>query len=122
MLFDFQVRAALRHACRGGDFRRNELTGENGYLLGCLVLVLIGILVMLECISFGKDVVAKYLIVIRHTGLRFLHVCPVDIVRDVVNLNARFDEFVDGDIHLELQERGNFNVTRRAYCWNAFLE
>ena len=109
-LFDFQMRAALRHTRWRGDIGHVDLTGEDGYFLCCIGLVVGISLVVLEFIALWKDIVANDFIVVGGEGLALLHVDSVGIVCQATHLYGRFDEFVDGGIHIELQESGYIYV------------
>ena len=95
LLLDLQMRTVCWNIRRRGDSRLDNLTGKDGYLLS---------------LRFRKNIVANDFIVVRDTSLTSLQVCPVGIVSQMANLNARCDKLIDGDIHLELQEGRNIYV------------
>ena len=108
-LFNSQMRTALWHNSWSGDIRIGNLTCKDAYLLFHLTITFSCII--LERITLGKDIVTNYGIVVGGTSHAPLHVCPVAVVCYMTDLYIPFDELVDRNIHLELQESRNIHVT-----------
>ena len=86
------------HKCGERDVGHGNATGEGGYLL-----------------VVRQDIVAYNLIVVCEACLSPLKIRSVGIVCQSTSLHARLDEFVDGSIHIELQDGRNIDVAFRMY-------